>query len=174
MCDEIKFPILPGRGWSLGSCRGKFSPSCASPAAFNSLLIDADFYGLCQYFDNMEESFHAVIPVCTDIFDNVFEVSAADDCASVTEDSMSSDNDAGPATCTNSVYPALPMASLTTQVSDNRRCAIAKWKVKKSRQKRLTKVVCKARSEVALSRPRVKGKFIKKAQFIPVTELQAC
>ena len=170
MCDKIKLPILPPRKWSLGSWSGKFSPSCTSPAAFTQLM-DSDYDILSEMLDFVEEShIHNVTEDRVNCFDDdIFGGTArADDCISVSDESTtSSDN-----TATNPGYTSMmfPLPSFV-DATDNRQSAIARWKVKRGKQKGLTKV-CKARSDVALGRPRVKGKFIKKAQFVSITELQ--
>lgn len=167
MCDKIKLPLLSPRSWSWGSGRGKFSPNLLPPTDLNSLLMDADYDDLCDMLDVVEESEKSMVTAqpAHDIFDDVFINTAADDCISVSEDSVAT-NDT-PDSQLKIHVPGPPLFC----VEDHRRSAIERWRVKKSKQKGLVKV-CKARSEVALNRPRVKGKFVKKAQFVSVTDLQ--
>jgi hypothetical protein len=202
MCDEIFLPpILPPRQWSSGSWRGKFLSGSASPAAFGSLLTDADYENLCDMLDHLEDSLveesHShphprcvcaaaeEIPFGAGVFAagvfsaDVFGTAVADDCVSVSDEESASSSDSAQPTPVPapSSTPApirmmlTPASNFMGDASDNRRCAIERWKVKRGKQKGLVKV-CKARSDVALGRPRVKGKFVKKAQFVSITELQ--
>lgn len=173
MCDKIKLPILSPRQWSLGSWGGKFSPSSTSPAAFGSLLME-DF---CDMLDVMEESERRVklegdkvakAQEFPDPFAGVFGNSCADDCVSVSDDSVSTSSSTDAAPSTGLHFPQTSFFDVTA----NRHSAIARWKAKKSAKKSGLVKVCKARSDVAMSRPRVKGKFVKKIQFVSVTELQ--
>lgn len=120
--------------------------------------MDADYEDLCGIFGDK----HTKNDRCDVIAHDVFLAAEADDSVSV-RSTLEQD----PALKTLPVLPTMEFMSTT----DNRRYAIEKWKVKRGKQKGLVKV-CKARSEVALSRPRVKGKFVKKAQFVSVTDLQ--
>jgi hypothetical protein len=187
MFGEIFPPILPPRQWSSGSLRGKFLPGCASPAAFGSpsLLTDADCDNLFDMLedyveDSLVEESHSHSRCAEEIHSgdgafasDIFGTTLADDCISVSDEESTSSGD-----CVEPVPTPAPARMMLTpasnfmgDASDNRRCAIARWKVKRGKQKGLVKV-CKARSDVALGRPRVKGKFVKKAQFVSVTELQ--
>jgi len=95
-------------------------------------------------------------------FEGIFDLHDTDDCISVSENSIDS---RGPSLSAS-------RTSYRADAAEHRRCAIERWRLKRSRRRGLVKV-CKARSDVALSRPRVKGKFVKKTQFIAVTELQS-
>eukprot|EP00341_Mesodinium_pulex_P013263 CAMPEP_0116962632 /NCGR_PEP_ID=MMETSP0467-20121206/47387_1 /TAXON_ID=283647 /ORGANISM="Mesodinium pulex, Strain SPMC105" /LENGTH=168 /DNA_ID=CAMNT_0004651019 /DNA_START=195 /DNA_END=701 /DNA_ORIENTATION=- len=166
MCDKVKFPVLSPRSWSWGSGRGEFSLGMLPPADFDSLLMDVDYDDLCDVFGLVEEP---------ETFAQPEKDAASCGCGSPAEQCSVSDGSTSSAEETgeppnHGALKVLATAGFLSS-SDNRRCAIERWKVKKGRNKGLVKV-CKARSEVALSRPRVKGKFIKKAQFVSVTDLQ--
>lgn len=151
MCDTGKLPILSPRAWSWGSGRGEFSLGLLPPTDINSLLMDVSYDDMCDMLGMAEECDMRIKSEC-DMFSSDLVMG---ECAS------------------NSEYSAegLQCSTNLSTTAENRRVAIEKWKVKKSRKKGLVQV-CKARSDVALSRPRVKGKFIKKAQFISITDLQ--
>ena len=129
--------------------------------------MDADYDDLCDMLDVVEESEKSMVKTHStpDTFGDVFMNAPADDCISVSEDSVSTTDSSDSGLKIQVPAPPLFCADY------HRRSAIERWRLKKSKKKGLVKV-CQARSEVALKRPRVKGKFVKKAQFVSVTELQ--
>ncbi len=153
MCDKIQISLCKPQSWAGG--RGKFSPGFLSPLASY------------QQDDMIAEDLFDLLASEEDLLADVFPPSFFEDdnqsFSDISYFNTAEDN------ISNSMHPVTAITDFST-AADNRHCAILKWKAKKSKQRSVRKV-CIARSIVARSRERVKGKFQKKASFIPHTQL---
>jgi hypothetical protein len=146
--ENIELPRARSRSLS----GGKFSLGLLSPSALGGLILFedcTDFFG--GFIDDLNH------PTSASVFDETVAVKLcekSDDSVDSTSDieDFSVESNAG-----SKIY---------------RRHAIARWKAKKLSRRGVRKV-CEARSRVACSRPRVQGKFVKRAEFVSITELPA-
>lgn len=154
MCSRNDIP-LSIRSCSYGSGSGKFSLGMSSPLAYNLNATDDIFRELFEF----------------DLFNSDLNSESEDQEIDFESELISSSDEA---ISSSSSYEDLfkftvPITISATTV--NRRNAIVRWRAKRCRQKGVVKI-CRARSVVACSRPRVQGRFVRKVEFVPITELQ--
>ena len=146
--ENIELPRARSRSLS----GGKFSLGLLSPLALGGLILFEDYR---DFFGGVTDDLN--IPVSASVFEDNFAVKYSEK-SDESDDSTLDNEDCSVNSIVNSkMY---------------RRLAIARWKAKKLSRRGIRKV-CEARSRVACSRPRVQGKFVKRAEFVSVTELPA-